>query len=162
MNAFAKRISLAVVSVAIAGGAALGTAGVASAAPTAPSEHGRVSTSGFQGGEGRAEAEADRGGHFREYRTERGDHREDSRGRYSASDRRDDRRFETTDRDHRGRTGQDRDHHYDRNWNQVELEYRWDGHHLYRLVDGRWVDVTPYRHGVVDHWYVDQLIAAQR
>lgn len=108
MNARVKRIRIAVASVAIAGSAAFGTAGSASAATSEPAGHDRFSTVDLQ-----------------------------SR----------DHRYWSADWD-------------DRN-GDTHLEYRWDGHRLCRLEDGRWIDVTPYRHGVVDRWYVDQVIAAQ-
>ncbi|MFJ4466516.1 hypothetical protein ACIP2X_03250 [Streptomyces sp. NPDC089424] len=43
-----------------------------------------------------------------------------------------------------------------------DVRYRWDGHRLHELVDGRWIDVTPTRHGEVDRWYVDQVLAFER
>ncbi|KAB2977533.1 hypothetical protein F8R89_00215 [Streptomyces sp. SS1-1] len=122
MNTFAKRVSLAVASVAIAGGATLAAPGHAMAA------------SG-------------------------------NLGHHSETDGRDDRRAWSADQAHPALSAQERDHRWDerqrnnRTWDKVE--YRWDGHRLYRLMDGRWIDVTPYRHGVVDRWYVDQLIMTQ-
>ncbi|MEU8588987.1 hypothetical protein AB0C59_18590 [Streptomyces sp. NPDC048664] len=44
----------------------------------------------------------------------------------------------------------------------LEGRLRWDGHRLYVWNDGSWKDVTPVRHGGVDRWLVDQLLAAQR
>ncbi|MGW1544653.1 hypothetical protein ACWCPM_31285 [Streptomyces sp. NPDC002309] len=52
-----------------------------------------------------------------------------------------------------------RDDAWDRYHN---VQYRWDGHRLHQLVDGRWFDVTPSRHGQVDRWYVDQVLAFER
>lgn len=43
-----------------------------------------------------------------------------------------------------------------------DVRYRWDGHRLHQLVEGRWIDVAPSRHGEVDRWYVDQVLAFER
>ncbi|MER7741912.1 hypothetical protein ABTX34_26945 [Streptomyces sp. NPDC096538] len=159
MNTFARRVSLAVASVAIASGAALAAPGHAMAVSSVSEKHStRISTSG--------RAEDDRVDHRYVARAEHDERRDGNLGRHSETDGRDDRRVRSADQTHRALSAQDRDHRWDerqpndRTWDKVE--YRWDGHRLYRLVDGRWIDVTPYRHGVVDRWYVDQLIMAQR
>ena len=65
-------------------------------------------------------------------------------------------------------------HNYGRGWHPIdgrgdpsrvrhrEEGHRWDGHRLYRWDDGRWIDVTPYHNGRIDHWYLDQLLLAER
>lgn len=144
MNARTSRISIAVAAVAVACGAAFGTAGAASAAPAELAGREGPLTVTSRDGEGYAPA-----GHVS--RTERFDSRDDRRDNQSELSAAQDQHEAGEGWNDRSGSG--------RSWDQKE--YRWDGHHLYRLVDGQWVDVTPYRHGVVDRWYVDQVIAAQ-
>lgn len=146
MRRFVRRVSVAVASTAIVGGAVLGAGGSASAATSGPDEHGRSSVvaSGHDEGryghdEGRYGHHADRYGHGRGHDGERGDSWDGARGRYAHDGRQDDHR----DRRHENR-------------------YRWDGHRLYVRDHGRWIDVTPFRNGRVDLWYVDQLLWDQR
>ncbi|MFE9629064.1 hypothetical protein [Streptomyces sp. NPDC006527] len=150
MKTVIRRVSIAVASVAIAGGAILGAGGTASAATSQFAGHAPSSSIDDEprGGHGDDRHESyDRGS-----REERDDGRDGRRDRYSNDDHRDHHRTWRYDSDHRGHEGGR--HH--------TAQYRWDGHRLYRLLNGRWIDVTPYRHGAVDHWYVDQLLAFDR
>ncbi|WP_053763798.1 hypothetical protein [Streptomyces sp. AS58] len=135
MERFIKRVSVAVASVAIAGGTLLGAGGSASAATPQSVGHAPSSSTGSQlfgahgGDDGREWNHHRHSGHHR------GDH----------------------DRDRCGHG-----HHAVDQFTLEGITYRWDGHRLFRQIDGRWIDATPYRNGVVDRWYLDQLLTFGR
>lgn len=150
MRRWIRRVSIALASTAMAGGALVGAGGSASAAASEPLERTQSSivTFGTDGG---------RNG----YR----DHRDDGYGigHHGERDgRRDERRGSYTDGELRG-------HHHDRHHHH-EREERRDGHHRYARHGDRWVKVTS-RPGVgvgigvgvgVDRWYLDQLLLVPR
>ncbi|MFD7437974.1 hypothetical protein [Streptomyces sp. NPDC059861] len=133
MKRFIKRMSVVAASAAIAGGAVLTTGGTASAETS--DGPGRLVSSSVR--------HESRDGHDRDMRGERDD------GRHGRRDHYRDWRY---DHDHRG---------HDRSWHH-EKQDRWDGHHSFRLVDGRWADVTPYAHVAVERWHMDQVLAFER
>ncbi|WP_371798164.1 hypothetical protein OG963_01015 [Streptomyces sp. NBC_01707] len=135
MNRFVRRVSVAVASAAIAGGAILGAGGSASAATSSPIDHNRSSIVNPVNDGGRDGYQAVRYGHD----GGRNDGWDGYRSWYT----------------HDGH----RDHHH--GWHH-QSHYRWDGHRLYVWDDGRWVDVTPFHNGSIDFWYVDQLLQDQR
>ncbi|MER5915493.1 hypothetical protein ABT124_34925 [Streptomyces sp. NPDC001982] len=137
MNRWIRRVSIALASTAMAGGALLGAGGSASAA-TAPQpvEHTQSSIAAFGTDDGHDGNRDD--GYGSSPHGERDDDRDGHGGWY-------------TDDDHRG------DHHgrwyHHRTW-----EERWDGRHLYVWNGYRWVEVTSWRGVGVDCWYQDQLV----
>ncbi|MFE9628519.1 hypothetical protein [Streptomyces sp. NPDC006527] len=133
MKRFIKRMSVVAASAAIAGGAVLATGGTASAVTSDGPRH-LVSSSVHN---------ENRDGHDRDMRGEHDDGRDGQRDHYRAW------RY---DHDHRG---------YDRSWHHT-TQYHWDGHRQFRLMDGRWADVTDYGHGATERWYVDQVFAFER
>ncbi|MFF4349953.1 hypothetical protein [Streptomyces sp. NPDC001530] len=149
MKRFVRRVSIAAVSVAIAGGAVLGAGGSASAA-SGPVEQTRSTAVGLQAGD-------DRDGYYvegfaRGHDGERDDGRDGYRGWYSHDARGDHSRGWSLDDERRD----------DHRGSHPKRHYRWDGHRLYVRYEGRWVDVTPLRNGAVDRWYLDQVLLAQR
>jgi hypothetical protein len=114
MKSFVRRVSVAVASAAIVGGAVLGAGGSASAATSGPIEHDRSSIVHAGNGGGRDGHQADWYGHGRGYDRERDDGWDGYRGWYTYDGHGDDLR----------------------GWHQ-EGQYRWDGHRLYVRDDGR-------------------------
>ncbi|MEV6766343.1 hypothetical protein AB0N16_38110 [Streptomyces sp. NPDC051105] len=135
MNTWIRRVSIAVASTALAGGALLGAGGSASAATDpGPAEHTRTSIATLATG-------SDRDGH-REDGHESGHHGEQDdgwdapRGWYKSDDR--------------------QDHRDDRIHRHTQEERR-DGRHLY-VWDGHRGQETTARYGVGgDRWYLDQV-----
>ncbi|MGW7540357.1 hypothetical protein ACWGKQ_04430 [Streptomyces sp. NPDC054770] len=128
MNTWIRRVSIAVASTTVAGGALLGAVGSASAATASgPAEHTRSSVTGLATGSARD-------GH-REDGYESGHHGEQDDG-WDAL---------------RGRSDNDDRHHY------LSQEERRDGRHLYVWDGHRWQQTTT-RYGVGDdRWYLDQV-----
>jgi hypothetical protein len=145
MKKFVKRVSVALASVTIAGVAVIGAGGAASAATSESIGHATSAQAGLQTLGGAA--------HHRGYLADRDDGHGGSRNGYS-------------DDDHRGHDDRnlyaDQGHRDDRRARHHQGQVRWDGRDLYRWDDGRWIDVTVYRHGALDRWYVDQVLAFER
>jgi hypothetical protein len=139
MNRLIRRVSIALASTALAGGALLGAGGSASAATASePAEHTQSSIAAF-GTDGERDGYRD-DGYASGHHAERDDGRDGHRGWY-------------TDDDSRG-------HHPGRH-HLHEWEQRWDDH-LYVWDGDRWVEVTSVRDVGVDRWYLDQLVLVQR
>ncbi|MFF4316947.1 hypothetical protein [Streptomyces sp. NPDC001507] len=137
MNRWIRRVSIALASAAMAGGALLGAGGSASAA-TASGSVERAQTSiavfGTDGGRDGYRDDGYGSGHY----GERGNGRAGDRGWY-------------TDDDRRGH------HHHGRHHHRTGEEW-WDGRHLCVWDGDRWVEVT-WRHDVdVDRWSWDQFV----
>ncbi|MGW2937499.1 hypothetical protein ACWDA7_38075 [Streptomyces sp. NPDC001156] len=135
MNRWIRRVSIALASAAMAGGALLGAGGSASAATASASvERAQSSIAAFGTDGGRDGYRDD--GYGSGHHGERGDGR-GHRGWYTDDDRR---------RHHHGR-------HHHRRW-----EEWWDGRHLYVWDGDRWVEVTWRPDVDVDRWYLDQFV----
>ncbi|WP_143079058.1 hypothetical protein [Streptomyces monashensis] len=135
MNRWIRRVSIAVASTALAGGALLGAGGSASAA-TAPqrAEHTQSTIAAFATGgdrDGQRE-DAYAGG----YHGGQGDGSGAPRGWYSNDDRQ----------------GHHDERRHDRGW-----EERWDGRHLSVWDGHRWDEATTWFGVGGDRWYLDQV-----
>ncbi|MGW2963876.1 hypothetical protein ACWDGI_36195 [Streptomyces sp. NPDC001220] len=136
MNRWIRRVSVAVASTALAGGALLGAGGSASAATTSgPTEHARSSAAALAAVSDRDShhEDGDRSGHHGEY----GDGWDAPRGWYKNDDRQG-----HHDGRHHHRTQDERGYGSHR--------YAWDGH--------RWQEEATTRSGISgDRWYLDQV-----
>ncbi|MER5406474.1 hypothetical protein [Streptomyces sp. NPDC002769] len=139
MRSWIRRVSIALASTAMVGGALVGAGGSASAA-SEPVAHTQPSIATV-GTDGTRNGYRD-DGYVIGHHGGRDDGRDGRRGSY-------------TDDDHRG-------HHPGRHHHR--WEERWDGHHRYARHGDRWVEVTSWR-GVgvgVDRRHLDQLPLVQR
>ncbi|MGW8800659.1 hypothetical protein ACWGN9_26815 [Streptomyces sp. NPDC055775] len=139
MNRLVRRVSIALASTVMAGGALLGAGGSASATASKPVEHTQSSIGAFGTDGGRDGYRSH--GYGSGYRGERDDGRGGHRGWYTDNDRR----------------GRHHVRHHHRKW-----EERWDGRHLYVWDGDRWVEVTSWRGIGVDRWHPNQLVPVQR
>ncbi|MQY34597.1 hypothetical protein SRB17_25670 [Streptomyces sp. RB17] len=136
MSRLIRRISIAVATTALAGGALLGAGGSASATTASqPVQHTMSSIAAFGTGSERDGNRDDGFGLGRQ--EERGDRWDGSRGSYRDDDR--------------------RDHYHGRHPHQTKGEERRLGHHLYAWNGNRWIEVTSWRDVSADRWYLDQL-----
>ncbi|MGW7426167.1 hypothetical protein ACWGJB_40240 [Streptomyces sp. NPDC054813] len=135
MNKWIKRVSTAVASTALAGGALLGVSGTASAATTsAPGEHTQSAITAFA-------TSGDRADRYQSAHHEAQDDRWGApRGWYTNDDR-------------QGHYGEER-------WNgshaYVWDGYRWNGSHVYVWDGYRWNEATTYRVSA-ERWQLDQV-----
>ncbi|MBX7554795.1 hypothetical protein ABZX95_45535 [Streptomyces sp. NPDC004232] len=135
MNRWIRRVSIAVASTALAGGALLGASGSASAATAPdPAEHTQSSIAAFATGSDRDDHRED--GYGSGHHAEQDNGWDAPRGWYTNDD---------------GQGHHDGRHHY-RTW-----EERWDGRHLYVWDGHRWEEATTWYGVGGDRWYLDQV-----